>query len=284
MTWVRRSDRKHRDETLRSAGKEGALLWNDALGECAAYDDGAGRDGVLTATMVRDAANLYDPPVNHKRLTPRLVELGLWHDAESILACPDCLAHGGDKLHPSQLFIHEWWEHLLSSAGKHDGLKRDHERRGKRLDRHPELCAMVRKRDRDLCRYCGILTRWDGDKRSKTSGTYDHVDPFGGNSLANVVVACRRCNGVKRDRTPEQAGMVLLPEPGPYLATDLATVVSTGQNDLALARETGPGQVGSENGSGREPGSGLGLGQVGTDLALASNGHSNGNGAKGDQA
>ena len=276
MTWVRRSDRKHRDETLRSAGKEGALLWNDALGECAAYDDGAGRDGVLTVTMIRDAANLYDPPVNHKRLTPRLVELGLWHDAESILGCPDCLAHGGDKIHPSQLFIHEWWEHLLSSAGKHDGVKRDHERRGKRLDRHPELCAMVRKRDRDLCRYCGILTRWDGDKRSKTSGTYDHVDPFGGNSLANVVVACRRCNGVKKDRTPEQAGMFLLPEPGPYLPTDLATGTDPVQTDLSLARETGPGQVGAD----REPATGPD--RVLVDTALGSNGHTNGNGTRAD--
>lgn len=192
--------------------------------------------------------------------------------AETILRCQDCLAHGGDRLHPSQLFIHEWWEHLLSSAGKKDGIVREHETRGKRLDRHPALTAMVRKRDRDLCRYCGILTRWDGDKRSKESGTYDHVDPFGGNSLANIVVACRRCNGVKKDRTPEQAGMVKLPEPGPYLPTDLATGPDPVQTDLALARETGPGQVGPD----REPATGLD--RVLVDAALASNGHSNGNG------
>ena len=274
MTWVRLSDKKHRDESLRLAGALGKTLWVDALGVCAEHDDGAGRDGVLTMLMVRDAANLYEPALPYKKLTPRLVELGLWHDIETISKCGLCLERGGDKLHPTQLYIHAWWEHLLSSAGKHDGLKRDHERRGARLDRNPELCAMIRKRDRDLCRYCGILTRWDGDKRSKVSGTYDHVDPFGGNSLSNVVVACRQCNGVKKDRTPEQAGMPLLPEPV-YLAPDLTTGADPINPDLPLARETGPGQVGP----GRLPGAGLGPGLVDADLALVSNGnghHSNG--------
>ena len=275
MTWVRLSDQTARDETLRSAGKDAALLWVAALIECAAVDEGAGADGRLSPMRVKDAAHLFD--LNARKASARLVELGLWHDVETVASCDGCLAHGGDRLHPAELFIHGWWDRLLSSKGKHDGVVRDHERRGKRLDRHPELTAMIRKRDRDLCRYCGILVNF-ADRRGKTGGTYDHIDPFGGNSLANVVVACRRDNGLKRDRTPEQAGMVLLPEPGPYLATDLATVVSTGQNDLALARETGPGQVGSETGAGRVPGSGLGLGQVETDLVLASNGHSNGNG------
>lgn len=270
MTWVRLSDQTARDETLRSAGKDAALLWVAALIECAAVDEGAGADGRLTPMRVKDAAHLFD--LNHRKGAARLVELGLWHDVATVAGCEDCMAHGGDRLHPTELFIHGWWSRLLSSAGKHDGLVRDRERRGKRLDRHPDLCAMVRKRDRDLCRYCEVLTRWDGDKRSKTSGTYDHVDPFGGNALSNVVVACRRCNGVKKDRTPEQAGMVLLPEPAPYLPTDQAPGTDSGQIGSVLARETGPGQVGLD----REPATGLD--RVLVDAALGSNGHTNGNG------
>lgn len=280
MTWVRHSDKTHRDEALHLAGRDGKLLWYDAMGECAAHDDGAGRDGVLTMPMVRAAAVLSEPVLAYKRLTPKLVDLGLWHDVETVGACEDCMAHGGDKLHPTQFLIHQWWEHLLTSAGKRDGIVREHETRGKRLDRHPALTAMIRKRDRDLCRYCGILTTWNGDRRSKTAGTYDHKDPFGGNSLANVVVACRKCNGVKKDRTPEQAGMVLLPEPAPYQATDQTTGLDPINPDQALARETGPGQVGS----GRDLPTGAGSvpARVLVDAGQSSNGHSNGNGTGGD--
>lgn len=62
----------------------------------------------------------------------------------------------------------------------------------------------VRKRDGDACRYCG----------SGEDLTIDHVIPRvqGGPDRAhNLVVACRVCNSRKNGRTPEQAGMVLLP-------------------------------------------------------------------------
>lgn len=65
------------------------------------------------------------------------------------------------------------------------------------------------RRDRHQCQYCGI-----------NPGTHelsiDHVMPRsrGGRSTwENCVLACRRCNRKKRNRTPGQAGMLLLREP-----------------------------------------------------------------------
>lgn len=67
----------------------------------------------------------------------------------------------------------------------------------------------VIQRDGLRCRYCGtpvgaVLTE------------IDHIIPRsrGGWSIEqNLVVVCRPCNQFKRDRTPEEAGMTLLPEP-----------------------------------------------------------------------
>lgn len=57
-------------------------------------------------------------------------------------------------------------------------------------------------RDGMRCRYCG----------DSNDMTIDHVVPRcqgGSDSADNLVVACRRCNGRKGGRTPQQAGMVL---------------------------------------------------------------------------
>lgn len=80
--------------------------------------------------------------------------------------------------------------------------------RNNRLKRMSELREFVKARDRSLCRYCGVRTNW-ADKRGPDGATYDHVDPDQDNTRDNLVVACRRCNGRKKDRTPAQAGMSL---------------------------------------------------------------------------
>lgn len=66
-------------------------------------------------------------------------------------------------------------------------------------------CGTVRARDRGLCRYCRAPGR-----------TIDHVTPKsrgGSDDLDNLVVCCAICNSRKWARTPEEAGMVLLPAP-----------------------------------------------------------------------
>lgn len=64
-------------------------------------------------------------------------------------------------------------------------------------------------RDRRTCMYCGTQL---ADRQL----TRDHVLPKsrgGGDAWENVVTACRRCNGKKADRTPEEASMPLLALP-----------------------------------------------------------------------
>lgn len=61
-------------------------------------------------------------------------------------------------------------------------------------------------RDRHLCAYCGI-------DYSARHLTIDHVLPRsrkGLNTWTNTVTACKPCNVKKADRTPEEAGMLLL--------------------------------------------------------------------------
>ena len=69
-------------------------------------------------------------------------------------------------------------------------------------------------RDLNTCGYCG-----------DPANTVDHIVPYakGGKSTwLNTVAACRSCNHVKRNRTPEEAGMKL--HTTPYIPTwwDLA--------------------------------------------------------------
>ncbi len=62
-------------------------------------------------------------------------------------------------------------------------------------------------RDSHRCQYC-----------SAAAETVDHVVPRsrgGAHTWDNVVAACRRCNGVKRDRLLTQTTMRLIRAPGP---------------------------------------------------------------------
>lgn len=63
----------------------------------------------------------------------------------------------------------------------------------------------ILNRDHFICQYCG-----------ETGSTYDHILPQsrgGENTWLNLVAACTTCNGLKADRTPEEAGMKLIREP-----------------------------------------------------------------------
>ncbi|MEE9234256.1 MAG: HNH endonuclease [Candidatus Acidoferrales bacterium] len=67
-------------------------------------------------------------------------------------------------------------------------------------------------RDRNSCQYCGEVF---------PSGelTLDHVLPRskgGTTSWDNLVASCHRCNNIKGDQTPEEAGLTLIRRPRPY--------------------------------------------------------------------
>jgi hypothetical protein len=66
-------------------------------------------------------------------------------------------------------------------------------------------------RDAHTCQYCGHLF-------NTLELTLDHIIPRskgGSNSWDNLVAACAPCNRKKDDRTPEEAGMMLLHRPLP---------------------------------------------------------------------
>jgi 5-methylcytosine-specific restriction endonuclease McrA len=79
-------------------------------------------------------------------------------------------------------------------------------------------------RDGGRCQYCG-----------QTAENVDHVLPRsrgGPHEWENVVAACRRCNGKKRDHTPEEAGMRLRRQPyAPKAAFCLVVAVGGVQSD-----------------------------------------------------
>jgi 5-methylcytosine-specific restriction endonuclease McrA len=63
----------------------------------------------------------------------------------------------------------------------------------------------VLRRDRHTCAYCG-----------GRADTVDHILPRcrgGGDTWFNLVAACHSCNGLKGDRTPQEAGMIMIREP-----------------------------------------------------------------------
>jgi len=78
--------------------------------------------------------------------------------------------------------------------------------------RDRELQVVIRRRDRDLCRYCGRRCNI-ADRRGAGGLVFDHVDPAVAAGADNLVVSCRGCNSRKGNRTPEASGMVLLPAP-----------------------------------------------------------------------
>lgn len=76
-----------------------------------------------------------------------------------------------------------------------------------------EVRDLIQKRDGWRCRYCYIELN-PNDHKSPMRGTYDHVRPNDADFDRDpryIVQACNFHNAMKRDRTPEEAGLVLLP-------------------------------------------------------------------------
>ncbi len=87
--------------------------------------------------------------------------------------------------------------------------------------------GLLMARDRYTCAYCGNLFR-------ESQLTIEHIKPSskgGPTSWMNVVAACKGCNGLKADRTPEKAGMQLLY--APYVPNRFERLIVEGRNILA---------------------------------------------------
>lgn len=237
------------DPALREAGRDAALFWFAAMREAARLNT----DGLLTPLMVKDTAHLFGLRPNP--CLSALISVGKIHPHGDVCGpCVDRSKPVPDGLH---LLCH-WWDHLLEAKGKDDPIARKREQRRKALNRNKPLVAQIRQRDQDLCRYCGhpTIDSSGPNKRAARVRQLDHVDPWGDNTFDNVVVSCRTCNSRKKDRTPEEAGMVLL-DPGTR-PVQAGTRPPAGSGpeipaadpardpaDPAYVREAGPGRVGA---------------------------------------
>lgn len=233
---------------VRAAGRDGRALWAAAASICGDKLT----DGRVPAMAAKDAAYLAE--VSQRKATAALVQCGLWHDGETIMECADCLEVYGDLATGEHVF-HAWWEYQPT---RDESLMPVHMMRFKQrkaLHRDRSLCERIIARDKSRCRYCGAQVNWK-DRRGPQGATYDHVDPHElssdpnvGNTLLNVVVACRACNTAKGDRTPEEAHMTLLGPPGSRPSSNqvaaksnlVGTSSETSTHARTLARGAGPG-------------------------------------------
>jgi 5-methylcytosine-specific restriction endonuclease McrA len=171
-------------------------------------------DGFVTA----DILDLFGwPEANDRLMRARFGRAPLLHRREDGEAC-ECMV-GRTWIEDYDYLIHDYLDRNPSRE------ENDVHKAKKKELRDAKLKAAVRARDQDTCRYCGKLCLF-ADRKSDDGLTYDHVDPEVADGMSNLVVACRGCNNKKRRKTPEAAGMVLLPAPGSSSgsATDLAPV------------------------------------------------------------
>jgi hypothetical protein len=78
-----------------------------------------------------------------------------------------------------------------------------------------------------MCAYCG-------DSFHFLRLTRDHIKPVSRGGLdtwMNVVTACRHCNGVKRNRTPEESGVEL--RYAPYVPNKAEYLILTNRKILS---------------------------------------------------
>lgn len=209
--WVSET-RQHR-AALSALSWDAVALWRQLRGYCADQ----GLDGVLPKRKLHVAVERRITEAKARKILVELLEEDL-------------------VVETAETFVLDWSDQPSAEVWN-DPVKRMRWSRGKALLRDTQLCNRIKERDRNLCRYCGVRVDWN-NKVGKGGGTYDHVDPDGDNSLENVVVSCRRCNGRKRDRTPDQAGMTLL-KPG-TTAAQAAEVRCRGSTPGQPPADSGP--------------------------------------------
>ncbi|MDR1572389.1 MAG: HNH endonuclease [Clostridiales Family XIII bacterium] len=128
--------------------------------------------------------------------------------------------------------IHDWHDY----AGRLIGQRRAQAAsRQKKYALYSDLrlTRAVKARDGDICQYCGKTVDWS-DRRGGEGGTYDRIDPDGGNAIDNIVVCCRLCSSEKGGRTPEQAEMPLVS--GKYALGSSSMKARRGSNKADMRR------------------------------------------------
>lgn len=233
MTWFKVDDTLAAHPKARRAGLPAIGLWAVA----GSWSSQQLEDGFVPGWFVESWPS-------GRKLANALVSAKLWTPA----------VKEGDK----GWQFHQWDERQPSS----DTVKAERRANAARqkVARSPELRDAIRRRDGDLCRYCGCEVDFR-DKRSPHGGTYDHVIPDGPTDFENLAVTCRGCNARKGRRTPDEAGMELLPPGSKSDSSPTQIRTPTPDSDTAGV-SAGP----LKDGSGRD---GSGSGRVGPGRAGA---------------
>lgn len=272
MTWFKVDDKIATHPKVLAAGPQPMLLWFLTGPQCAGVNT-----PIATVPMVRLSGRLAEKSADETaELAQALVDVGLWHDEKARRRCNRCkVADDTRRLATGEFMYHDWWDYQLTEAEKKLALDRFRNTRRMQLKRDMKLRQAITLRDRSTCRYCAVFVHWR-DEQTADQGTFDHIDPMGPNTLGNVVVACRRCNGIKCNRSPEEAGMKLLPEPA-ELDDDPEPFANRARTDRAptavrerVTRETGRDRGRFANGARTsQDGTGTGKGSARTGGAPA---------------
>ncbi|MBZ0135650.1 MAG: HNH endonuclease [Planctomycetes bacterium] len=129
---------------------------------------------------------------------------------------------------PETYQMFDWGQWLNEKAVRSDAhvIEHDYIRTAHLQVRKPEVITLAKyagypntgvpysrrgvfERDNGQCQYCGIFVH-------KRAMTIDHVLPVsrgGATSWPNCVLACQRCNHIKSNRLPAEAGMALRNQP-----------------------------------------------------------------------
>jgi len=258
------------DEEGPSKAGQAVMLWTLA----GSLSRDAGLDGVIT---LAHGARLITDRAATKRAAALLVKHGLWHapghDCEKCPQPPD-----------GAWIFHEWFQFRYGTGE----AERTKNAKAREL-RDDAITEAVWARDARAdgtfgCRYCEKpVTKparggHGGARRGKTVGHLDHVDPTKAIGASNIAVTCADCNQKKGQRTPEQAGMVLLPPPAqrPSRSSsdqvgDQVAIKSESSSEVSPARaraRRGAGGVGNGEGS-RKGEAGSSAGSAGVGLAGA---------------
>jgi hypothetical protein len=207
MMWTKLDAKLRQNRKIKRAVRAdpmSVLLWVFVLIGCGHEQT----DGIVTADEIEDAAHdLHMDEDQAVECVKILVTVGLLHDKRQARKCPDCSV-AVDAMAADGYFVHHFSEYNPTQDETLIPIKTLRWKRKQALKHSRPLCQEIQRRDGDRCCYCERQVDWK-DRNSDAGGTYDHLDPNlfepnWGNTLENVVVACRGCNGRKKDRTPEE--------------------------------------------------------------------------------
>lgn len=218
MSWLKTSDAAAWHplllEVLEHSVEEPWLV-NEVFGflsRCAIQSAQFELDYVVTFGVAMQTANGAD---RFKVLDRVCRAVGLWKDVE-IPATADQPARKAFKIVEED----DLW-HMIRKD------EREWERQRRADVGNPELVIPVRHRDGDACRWCGHVVFWS-DKKGGRGATYDHLKPGQGASSADdLVVACRSCNGARKDESNTDFNNELRPAPkDPYYSKSTAAFLA----------------------------------------------------------